>query len=118
MQREARGRLRTIVSCLCCKERADERMSNLPNAERVLAAVNALALFALNEVRMFQSLPRMPDPGNGQTHAASIQIMDAATPVYLSLVDLIVRWGLVGLVVALSIWALAETFEKHPQPAK
>lgn len=93
-------------------------MSNLPNADRVLTAVAGLALFTFNEVRMFNVLPRMPDPGNGQTHAASIQIMDAAAPVYLSLVDLTVRWGLAGLVVALSIWALAETFEKHPQPAK
>jgi hypothetical protein len=89
-----------------------------PNAERVLTAVGSLALFALNEVRMFHSLPRLPDPGNGQTHAASIQIMDAAAPVYLSLVDLTVRWGLAGLVVALSIWALAETFEKQPQTAE
>lgn len=93
-------------------------MSNLPNADRVLTAVAGLALFTLNEVRMFNWLPRMPDPGNGQTNAISIQIMDAAAPVYLSLVDLTVRWGLAGLVVALSIWALAETFEKHPQPAK
>ena len=74
-------------------------MSDIPNAERVLTAVGGLALFALNEVRMFQALPRMPDPGNGQTHAATIQIMDAAAPVYLSLVDLTVRWGLVALVV-------------------
>ncbi len=87
--------------------------SIFPNAERVLSAVGALALFALNEVRMFNLLPRMPDPGNGQTHSAAIQIMDAAAPVYLSLVDLSVRWGLAGLVVALCVWALSETFEKH-----
>ncbi|MGQ0531731.1 MAG: hypothetical protein ACT4OF_03455 [Caulobacteraceae bacterium] len=93
-------------------------MSIFPNAERVLAAVGGLALFALNEVRMFHSLPRMPDPGNGQTHAASIQIMDAATPVYLSLTDLVVRWGLAGLTVALCLWALAETFGQPDQPAE
>lgn len=87
-------------------------MPNLPNSDRALAAVGALALFALNEVRMFHWLPRMPDPGNGQTHAASIQIMDAATPVYLSLADLLIRWGLAGVVVALCLWALAETFGK------
>ena len=96
----------------------DTSMLMLPNAERVLTAVGGLALFALNEVRMFHSLPRAPDPGNGQTHAASIQIMDAAAPVYLSLVDLSVRWGLAALVVALCLWALAETFEKHPSPAE
>ncbi len=93
-------------------------MSTLPNAERVLAAVGGLALFALNEVRMFHSLPRAPDPGSGQTHAAAIQIMDAAAPIYLSLVDLTVRWGLAALVVALCLWALAETFGKQPQTAK
>ena len=92
-------------------------MSNLPNAERALTAVGGLALFALNEVRMFHALPRTPDPGSGQTHAATIQIMDAAAPVYLSLVDLTARWGLVALVVTLCLWALAETFEKHPQRA-
>lgn len=93
-------------------------MPTFPNAERVLFAVGGLALFALNEVRMFNVLPRAPNPGDGQTHAATIQIMDATAPVYLSLVDLTVRWGLVALVVALCAWAVAETFEKHPQPAK
>jgi hypothetical protein len=92
-------------------------MPNLSNADRVLAAVGALALFALNEVRMFHWLPRAPDPGNGQTHAASIQIMDAATPVYLSLSDLLIRWGLAGLVVALCLWALAETFSQPGRSA-
>jgi hypothetical protein len=93
-------------------------MLTLPNAERVLASVGGLALFALNEVRMFHALPRMPDPGNGQTHAAAIQIMDATAPVYLSLVDLTVRWGLAALVVTLCCWALAETFGKQPQTAE
>ncbi len=88
-------------------------MSMLPNAERVLAAVGGLCLFTLNEVRMFHALPRMPDPGNGQTHAASIQILDAATPVYMSAADLLTRWGLAGLTVALCLWALAETFSQH-----
>jgi hypothetical protein len=91
-------------------------MSIFPNAERVLAAVSALAVFALNEVRMFHALPHSPEPGH--TRAASIQIMDAATPVYLSLADLAVRWGLVGVTVALCLWALAETFGKQAQPAE
>lgn len=90
-------------------------MSNLQNADRVLAAVGGLSLFAINEIRMFYWLPRAPDPGNGQTHAAAIQVMDAATPVYLSVVDLAGRWGLAGLTVALCIWALAETFGKQAQ---
>ncbi|MGD9966670.1 MAG: hypothetical protein AB7T59_09135 [Hyphomonadaceae bacterium] len=92
--------------------------SIFPNAERVLAAVGALALFALNEVRMFHGLPRLPDPATGQTYAASIQIMDAAAPVYLGLADLSLRWGLAALVVALCLWALAETFGKQTEPAR
>jgi hypothetical protein len=96
----------------------DTSMLTFPNAERALTAVGGLALFALNEVRMFHSLPRIPDPGNGQTHPAFIQVMDAAAPLYLSLVDLTVRWGLVALVVGLCLWALAETFEKQPQTAE
>ena len=93
-------------------------MTVLPNAERVLASVGGLALFALNEVRMFHALPRMPDPGSGRTHAASIQIMDAASPIYLSLADLVVRWSLVGVVVALCLWALAETIGTKTQPVE
>lgn len=93
-------------------------MMTLPNAERVLAAVGALALFALNEVRMFQTLPRAPDPASGLTQSVIIQIMDGAAPVYLGLVDLGVRWALAGLVVTLSIWALAETFGKQPRTAE
>lgn len=85
----------------------------LPNAERVLASVGGLALFALNEVRLFHSLPRMPDPGSGQTHAATLQLMGAVEPVYLSVLDLSARWGLAGLTAALCVWALAETFKPN-----
>lgn len=93
-------------------------MPNLRDADRALTAVGALALFTLNEVRMFHALPRAPDPGSGQTHASSIQIMDAATPVYMSLADLAGRWGLAALTVGLCVWALAETFSQHPQSAE
>mgnify|MGYP003530130025 CR=1 FL=1 len=89
-------------------------MSMFPNAERVLSAVAGLALFTLNEVRMFQTLPRAPDPAHA--YAAAIQILDAATPVYLGLADLAVRWGLVGVTIAPCLWALAETFGIQPQP--
>lgn len=89
------------------------------NAERVLAAVAALALFALNDVRMFYALPRTPEPGNGQFHAISLQLWGTAETVYASLIDLAARWGLVGLTVAACIWALAETLQKQQprQPA-
>lgn len=79
-------------------------------AERVLAAVGVLALFALNDVRMFYALPRTADPGDGRAHAVSLQLMGATEQVYAGTLDLIVRWGLAGLTVAACIWALAETF--------
>jgi hypothetical protein len=84
------------------------------DVKRVLASVAALALFALNDVRMFHSLPKTPDPGNGQTHALSMQLLDASGTVYASLFDIALRWGLMGLILAACCWALAETL----QPAK
>lgn len=87
----------------------------LPNAERVSAAVGGLALFTLNDVRMFHALPRIPDPGNGQTHALVLQLLGATEPVYAAALDLGARWGLAGLTVALCAWAVAETFSRKPQ---
>lgn len=78
-------------------------------AERVLAAVAALALFALNDVRMFNMLPRAAAPGDGKTHAISLQLFGATEQVYATMPDLVIRWGLVGLTVALCCWAIEET---------
>lgn len=90
----------------------------LPNAERVLASVVGLAVFTLNDVRMFHALPRLPEPGNGQTHALSLQLLGASEPVYAAVTDLAARWGLAGLTVALCAWAVAETFSQKPQTAE
>jgi hypothetical protein len=90
-------------------------MSGFPSADRALASVAALALFALNEARMFQFLPREPNQALGQVHSVTLQLMGAAEPVYLSTVDLWARWGFVGLTVALCVWAVAETFQRAPQ---
>ncbi len=84
------------------------------NAERVMASVAGLALFTLNEVRMFHELPRSPGPAAGQVYGASMQLLGATEPVYLSAFDLVARWGLAGFTVALCAWALAETLK----PAK
>ena len=47
------------------------------------------------------------------------EVIDATGCVVMpGLVDLTVRWGLAALVVALCLWALAETFEKQPQTAE
>lgn len=89
-------------------------MTLFANVERLLASLVALLLFTLNEVRMFQSLPRSADPGDGRVHALWMQIGGAPDQVYLSVFDLGARWGLAGLTAALATWALAETF----QPAK
>lgn len=93
-------------------------MAGFPTAERTLASVAALALFALNDARMFQSLPREPSPGNGHIHAITLQMLGQAEPVYLSVFDLAIRWGFIGLTVGLCLYALAETFQRVPQNTK
>ena len=87
------------------------------NAERVLASVAGLCLFTLNEVRMFHGLPRAPDPAHGLTHGVWLQLLGANEPVYLSSLDLAIRWGLAGFTVALCLWALAETFKPGTKAA-
>lgn len=82
------------------------------NAERVLAAVVALGLFTLNDVRMFQGLPRVADPGDGRIHSLSLQLWGANEQVSASALDLGLRWGLVGLTVAACAWAIAETLPR------
>ncbi|MDX2276734.1 MAG: hypothetical protein NW206_14895 [Hyphomonadaceae bacterium] len=82
--------------------------------ERVLAAVTAMLLFTLNELRMLHTLPREADLGRGQTNAAAINVLGGSETVYLSSLDLAARWGLIGLILALSIWALSETFKRAP----
>jgi hypothetical protein len=79
------------------------------NAERVLAAVAGLALFALNDVRMFHWLPH--EPGNGRTHALALQLFGTSETVYVGTFDLALRWGLAGLTAATCMWALAETLK-------
>ncbi len=93
-------------------------MSTFANAERVLAAVGALAVFTLNDVRMFQSLPRTADPGSGKTHALSLQLLGATEQVYAGGLDLVLRWGLVGLTIALCVWAVAETFKPEAETVR
>jgi hypothetical protein len=84
-------------------------MQTFDDVKRVLASVAALALFALNDVRMFYSLPRTPDPGNGQTHALGLQLLDSSGTLYASIFDIALRWGLMGLILAACAWAVAET---------
>lgn len=93
-------------------------MNNFANAERVLAAVAALALFALNDVRMFHWLPRQSDPGNGKTHAIVVQLFGSSEQVYVTLLDVVSRWSLAALVVAACVWAIAETFKPAQQTVK
>lgn len=93
-------------------------MNNFANAERVLAAVAALALFALNDVRMFNWLPRQSDPGNGKTHAISLQLFGSSEQVFVSFLDVVSRWSLAAIVVAACVWAVAETLKPAQQGAK
>ena len=86
-------------------------MTLFANVERLLASLVALLLFTLNELRMFQTLPRSADPGDGRTHAIWVRIGGEPEQVYLSLLDIGLRWGLAALTAALALWALAETFK-------
>jgi len=88
-------------------------MNMFANAERVLAAVAALGLYALNDARLFQAMPREADPGSGRTHAVAIQLWGASERVFMSGGDLALRWGLAGLTVAGCIWAVAETLKPN-----
>lgn len=90
-------------------------MSAFEDVKRVLAAVAALALLALNDVRMIQMLPVTSDPGNGRTHAISLQLFGTPTTIYASIFDLAVRWGLLGLILAACAWAVAETLRPAAQ---
>lgn len=90
-------------------------MSGFDDVKRVLAAVAALALLALNDVRMLYMLPAGPDPGNGRTHALSLQLFGDFQTVYASFFDLAVRWGLFGLTLAACVWAVAETLRPVAQ---
>jgi hypothetical protein len=90
--------------------------SIFPNAERVLTALLGLLFFTLNDVRMFNTLPRAPEAAAGQTHALWLHLMGAVEPVYVTTLDLALRWGLAGVTVALCAWAVAETFQpRKPQ---
>lgn len=88
-----------------------------PKAERVLASVLGLLLFTLNDVRMFNMLPRQPEAAGGHTHALWLRLLGASEPVYVSSLDIALRWGLAGLTVALCGWALAETLKSAPSSA-
>lgn len=91
-------------------------ISAFDDVKRVLAAVAALALFALNDVRMIHMLPGAADPGNGRTHALALQLYGAPETVFASVFDIAVRWGLMGVIVLACAWAVAETL--RPAQAK
>lgn len=90
-------------------------MSAFEDVKRVLASVGALALLALNDVRLFYSLPSVADPGSGRTHALSLQLFGDFQTIYASIFDLALRWGLLGLILAACVWAVAETLQPAAQ---
>ena len=90
--------------------------STFANAERVLVTIAALALFTLNEFRIYQFLPHAAEPAHGRIYGIWMQLFGEPATAYLSAWDLAGRWALAGLTFACAIWALAETFE--PAPAK
>ncbi len=86
--------------------------------ERLLASMTGLLIFTLNEARMFYTLPRAPDSGQGQVYGVWLQFLGNAEPAYLSLFDVMLRWGLAGMTAVLCVWAVAETIQRPKQTAK
>jgi hypothetical protein len=84
--------------------------------ERVLVTLGALALFTLNEFRIYQFLPHMADPAHGQIYGIWMQLMGQPATAYLSIWDMAGRWALAGVTFVCAMWALAETLQ--PAPAK
>ena len=92
-------------------------MSSLfDETERVLATLGALALFTLNEFRIYQFLPHTADPAHGQIYGIWMQLMGQPATAYLSIWDMAGRWTLAGVTFVCAMWALAETLQ--PAPAK
>ena len=92
-------------------------MSSLfDETERVLATLGALALFTLNEFRIYQFLPHTADPAHGQIYGIWMQLMGQPATAYLSIWDMAGRWTLAGVTFLCAMWALAETLQ--PAPAK
>jgi hypothetical protein len=83
--------------------------------ERVFAAVAALLVFTLNEMRLVNANPRVAE--EGYAHAAFVRAFGLPQQIFLSTADVAVRWGLVGVIVALCFWALLETLKPaKPEP--
>jgi len=80
--------------------------------ESVFATVAALLLFTLDEMRLFNTRPRVEDAALGYVHETYVRAFGSPEVVFLSGTDIAIRWSLVGLTVALSIWALADSFER------
>jgi len=82
--------------------------------ERVLATVGAMALFTLNEFRMYEMLPHTADPAHGQIYGIWMQLMGQPATAYLSIWDLAGRWALAAVTFGCAMWALAETLQPAP----
>lgn len=82
--------------------------------ERTLATVGAMALFTLNEFRMYQFLPHTADPAHGRIYGIWMQLMGQPGTAYLNVWDLGVRWALAALTFGCAMWALAETLKPTP----
>ncbi|MEJ0060764.1 MAG: hypothetical protein WDM79_14820 [Terricaulis sp.] len=86
----------------------------IAKVERVFAAVAALLVFTLNEMRLVNMSPRQME--GGFPHGVFLRAFGQPQEVFLSSADVAIRWGLVGVIIALCVWALAETLVP-PKPA-
>jgi hypothetical protein len=82
--------------------------------ERVLATIGALALFTLNEFRIYHFLPHTADPAHAQIYGIWMHLLGEPATAYLSVWDMAGRWALALATFGCAIWALAETLQLVP----
>ncbi|MES1158323.1 MAG: hypothetical protein ABUL42_00360 [Terricaulis silvestris] len=83
----------------------------------MLATIAALLLFTLDEMRLVSTRPRELDTAHGFVHETYLRAFGTPELIFLSSADLAIRWSLVALTVALSIWALADSIERSKAKA-
>jgi hypothetical protein len=79
----------------------------------VLAMLAAMLLFTLHQIYLFRDRPPEPNPALGLIYADASRILGQATPIYLSVGDMALKWSLAAIVVACAAWAFASTLRRE-----
>lgn len=79
-------------------------------ADRILVTLGAILLVLANELRLFNTRPRL---GEGPyLHETMMRGVSSVEPVFLSTVDLWLRGGLAALAVMVALWALRASLKE------